>query len=480
MRFFGFVFILCFGFSVFAAKAVSSKSASLKPSLPSTSSVPIKVSDLKKIFSEADVEKYVTSGQSVLGFFNSEFKTVSDPGVLDGGFAAEYFDLDYEAHLRPTMPEPYIPLSELTADTNTLLKLHKKYYSSIKGKVALRNYFQTAFIGLLHTVQSIKKVQVGLPNDGFTVLTNLILEQGRLITSSQKDTVTMVDFWWDYIWARFQNFPIDLIEVGNQKLRGVWLNEKDETFKRSIEKFLAAYSMVGLRKATNAVVYRDITNQILVRLAKNAYEIYSLREDQPALTKARIFKFKYEIKSGLTEDAEKTKREIAKEGLLLRFKKIWSDPRDSMMGFERSSWFSRLPTTLFRFVYNVYSLIRYFVGFLLITFPFDAAFIVVGLIILSFEGRVVFQKDYWPSYEFTKGNNKFLNGLRSVFRVTHNFVARLVNDLFFGFHMLFHYYTNDATNRNIRIGSSLLIFGMGLFFSSARTMVESFVAQMSI
>ena len=442
--------------------------------------MPTKLSDLRKIFAEAHVDKYVVSGQSVMGFFNTEFKIVADPLVLDGGFAAEYFDLEYEAHLRPTMPEPYISLSELTADTNTLLKLHKKYYSSIKGKVALRNYFQTSFIGLLHTIQSIKKVQVGLPYDGFTVLTNLILEQGRLITSSQKETVTMVDFWWDYIWARFQNFPIDLIELGNQKLRGVWLNEKNDNFKKSIEKFLAAYSMVGLRKATNPVVYRDITNQILVRLAKNAYEIYVIREDSQAAAKARIFKFKYEIKSGLTEDAEKTKREIATEGLKNRFKKLWIEPRDAFFNADKTSVFITIPNALFRFLYNVYALIRYFVGFLLITFPFDGAFILVGLVILSFEGRVVFQKEYWPRYEYTFGTRKYVNVMGVILQRTHNFFARIINDICFGFHMLFHYYTSDTANRNIRIGASLLMFGMGLFFSSARTMVESFVAQMSI
>jgi len=462
-----------FSFSAFAAKSSFANSTI-------SATAAIKLSDLRKIFSESHVDKYVTSGQSVLGFFNDEFKTVADPNVLDGGFAAEYFDLDYEAHLRPTMPEPYISLAELTADTNSLLKLHKKYYSAIKGKVALRNYFQTAFIGLLHSVQSIKKVQVGLPYDGFTVLTNLILEQGRLITSSQKDSVTMVDFWWDYIWARFQNFPVDLVELGNQKLRGVWLNEKDETFKKGIEKFLAAYSMLGLRKSTNPVVYRDITNQILVRLAKNAYEIYLLREDNQAANKARIFKFKYEIKSGLSEDAERTKREIAKEGLITRFKKIWFEPRDAFYAIDNSSLLTRIPRAILRFLYNIYALIRYFIGFLLITFPFDGAFIVVGLIILSFEGRVVFQKDYWPALAIAPVRNRFLNGFLKALQKIHNVIARITNDIGFGFHMLFHYYTNDNANRNVRIGSSLLMFGMGLFFSSARTMVESFVAQMSL
>lgn len=443
-------------------------------------SVPFKLSDLKKVFVEKKLEKYVISGQTIMKFFDDEFKITADPLILDGGFAAEYFDLEYEAHLRPNMPEPYPTLSELTNDTNSLLKLHKKYYSFIKGKVAFRNYFQTAFIGLIHTIQSIKKVQVGMPFDGFTVLTNLIVEQGRLITSSQKESVTMVDFWWDYIWARFQNFPIDLVELGNQKLRGVWLNEKNEDFKKTIEKFLAAYSMLGLRKATNPVIYRDITNQILVRLAKNAYEIYMLREDHQAIMKARIFKFKYEIKSGLTEDAEKTKREIAKEGLLTRFKKIWSDPKETFLNSDKSSIIIKTATAVMRFCYNIYALIRYFIGFLLITFPFDAAFIVVGLIILSFEGRVVFQNEYWPRYDFVPTGNKYFNLMNGVLKRTHNFFARIVNDICFGFHMLFHYYTNDNANRNVRIGSSLLMFGMGLFFSSARTMVESFVAQMSI
>lgn len=441
----------------------------------------LKLSDLKKIFIEKNLDKYVTSGLTVINFFDQEFKITADPMILDGGFAAEYFDLEYEANLHPNLPEPYLGLSELTIDTNNLLKLHKKYYSTIKGKIALRNYFQTAFIGLLHSIQSIKKVQVGLPFDGFSVLTNLTLEQGRLITSNQKESVTMTDFWWDYIWARYLNFPIDLVELGNQKLRGVWLNEKNENSKKSIEKFLAAYSMLGLRKATNPVVYRDITNQILVRLAKNAYEIYLLREDHQAASKARIFKFKYEIKSGLTEDAEKTKREIAKEGLLTRIKKLWSEPRDVLISAENANIFSGIIKATIRLLFNIYALIRYFVGFLLITFPFDGAFIVAGLIILSIEGRAVFQNNYWPLFEYTKTSKyQFLNFIILLLKKIHNFFARFINTICFGFHMLFHYYTNDNANRNVRLGSSLLIFGLGLFFSSARTMVESFVAQMSI
>ncbi len=439
----------------------------------------LKLSDLKKIFKDQKIEKYVVSGQSVIKFFDQEFKIVASPSVLDGGFSAEYFDLEYTAQLRPNQPEPFISLNDLTEDTNTLLKLHKKFYSQIKGKVFLRNYFQTAFIGLVHTIEAFKKVQVGLPRDGYTVLTGLILDQGRLITSTQKELVTMTDFWWDYLWGHFLNSPIDLVELGNQKLRGVWLNEKKDLYKKSIEKFLAGYSMLGLRRATAPVVYRDITNQIYVRLAKNAYEIYTLRDDQKALSKARVYKYKYETKSGLTEDAERTKREIAKEGLVDRFKKIYSSPLDYLNETE-DSLIPKLLKALRALIYNIYYFIRYFIGFLLITFPFDAALIVAGLIILSVEGRAAFQNEFWPYVAFTNKKNKFLNLPNSVFRVLNNFFARIVNDLFFGFQMLFHYYTSDEANRNIRIGSSLLIFGLGLFFSSARTMVESFVAQLAL
>lgn len=441
---------------------------------------PVKSSDFKTEFAEKNLTKYIVSGQSVIKFFNEEFTIIADPNILDGGFSAEYFDLEYEAHLRPNIPEPYIGLTEVTQDTNTLLKLHKKYYSKIKGQVALRNYFQTAFIGLLHTIGALKKVQVGLPAESYNVLTNLILEQGRLITSNQKEYVTMIDFWWDFIWAHFQNFPVDLIELGNQKLRGVWLNDKNDPYKKSIEKFLAGYSMMGLRKVTNPVVYRDITNQILVRLAKNAYEIYSLREDYPALTKARIFKYKYETKVGLTEEAERTKREIAKEGLSNRLKKVFTGPLDSLVNLDNKWLIVRIFKAIGALLFNFYSLTRYFVGFLLITFPFDAAFIAAGLIILSVEGRALFQNEFWPPFIYKPTNNKFNNFGNYLLQKINNFFARIINDLFFGFHMLFFYYTSDEANRNIRIGSSLLIFGLGLFFSSARTMVEAFVAQMSI
>lgn len=439
----------------------------------------LKLTDLRKIFIEKKLDKYVLSGQIVIKYFDHQFKKYSTPSVLDGGFSAEYFDLEYTAQLKPNQPEPFIDLIQLTQDTNTLLKLHKKYYSQIKGKVFLRNYFQTAFIGLVNTIEAFKKVQVGLPRDGYTVLTGLILEQGRLITSTQTEFVTMTDFWWDYIWGHFLNSPIDLVELGNQKLRGVWLNEKKDSYKKSIEKFLAGYSMLGLRKATSPVVYRDITNQIFVRLAKNAYEIYTLRNDSKALSKARVYKYKYETKSGLTEDAERTKREIAREGLTDRFKKIWTSPRDSFTNNEDSIFTSFLKA-LRALLYNIYYFIRYFVGFLLITFPFDAALIVAGLIILSVEGRAAFQNEFWPYFNFNKKKNKFLDLHNYLFKGLNNFFARIINDLFFGFQMLFHYYTSDEANRNIRIGSSLLIFGLGLFFSSARTMVESFVAQLAL
>lgn len=435
----------------------------------------VKLSDIKKTFVEKKLDKYVTSGQSVIKFYESIFDSVSNPSSLDGGFAAEYFDLEYQANLRPNVPEPYLTLAELTADTNSLLKMHRQYYNKIKNHVFLRNYFQTAFIGMLHTLESISRVQVGSSQDGFTVLSNLILEHGRLITSDQKTLVTMTDFWWDYIWAYFQNYPIDLVELGNQKLRGVWLNEKKDDFKKRIEKFLASYSMLGLRKATNPVVFRDITNQLFVRLSKNAYEIYNLRQDEKALSKARIFKYKYETKSGLTEDAEKTKREIAREGLATRFKKLFSSNTNP-----NSNFIEKIAVSINSFIYNLYSLVRYFVGFLLITFPFDGAFIIAGLIILSIEGRSQIKKEFLITPKLKPAKKWYWMFLRlSLYKVQSTF-SRVVNDLVFGVQMLAHYYTSDEANRNVRIGSSLLIFGLGLFFSSARTMVESFVAQMSI
>jgi len=439
----------------------------------------LKLNDLKKTFAEKNLTKYVVSGQSVIKFFDQTFRQVSAPYTLDGGFAAEYFDLEYQAHLRPNIPEPYLSLADLTLDTNNLLKLHRRYYGKIKNQIFLRNYFQTAFIGLLHTIVSIKKVQVGLSLDGYTVLTNLILEHGRLITSDQKSLVSMTDFWWDYMWAYFQSYPIDLVELGNQKLRGVWINEKKEDYKKRIEKFLAAYSMLGLRKATPPIIYRDITNQLFVQLAKNAYDIYNLRHDPKALSKARIFKFKYETKSGLTEEAEKTKREIAKEGLVTRFKKLFTEPQ-IRFGQTDKTLIERFVSATSGFLYSLYALIRYFVGFLLITFPFDAAFIIVGLMILSIEGRIKFKTEFIRFRPMPKSVKSWQRALKWPVYKFNSFFTRVLNDLAFSVQMLVHSYTNDSTTRNVRIGSSLLIFGMGLFFSSARTMVESFVAQMSL
>ncbi|OFZ35350.1 MAG: hypothetical protein A3D17_08185 [Bdellovibrionales bacterium RIFCSPHIGHO2_02_FULL_40_15] len=439
----------------------------------------LKLSDLKKIFIQKKLDKYISEGQVVMKYLDKEFKRVANPTTLDGGFAVEYFDLEYKIYLRPTQPDPFVSLTELTADTNALLDLHKRYYSQIKRKVFLRNYFQTAFIGMVNTLEALRKVQVGVPRDGYSVLSNLILEQGRLITSTQKDFVTMTDFWWDYIWAHYMGSPVDLIELGNQKLRGVWLNEKRDTYKRTIEKFLAGYSMFGLRKGLSPAVYRDITNQIYLQLSKNAYEIYALRNDQPALAKARVFKYIYETKLGLTEDAERTKREIAKEGLKIRIKRLWNGPREALYSEQNSMAINGLKA-LRTFLYNFYFLIRYLIGFLLITFPFDAALIVAGLIILSVEGRVIFQDEFWPTTRRSRKKNVFLNVTHNSIKILNNFFARIINDIIFGFRMLFHYYTSDETNRNIRIGSSLLIFGMGLFFSSARTIVETFVSQLSL
>ncbi len=445
----------------------------------SASAQTVKLSDVKKKFTELNLQKYVVSGQSVIKFFDETFKKVSSPETFDGGFAAEYFDLEYQAHLRPNIPEPYLTLNELTTDTNNLLKLHRKYYSRIRNKVFVRNYFQTAFIGLLHTIYSIKKVQVGLSLDSYNVLGNLVLEQGRLISSDQKSFATMTDFWWDYAWSYFQAYPIDLVEIGNQKLRGVWLSEKKEDYKKRIEKFLASYSMLALRKATPPLIYRDVSNQLFVQLSKNAYDIYNLRHDPKALSKARLFKYKYETKSGLTEEAEKTKREIAKEGLVSRFKKMWTEPTSRF--FEsNTSFFSKILNSITSFIYNLYSLMRYFVGFLLITFPFDAAFILVGLIILSVEGRLQFHQEFIQSSTSLPNYTSFKKAFTTSVRQILSVFIRIINDLVFSVQMLYHVYTSDAVTRNVRIGSSLFIFGLGLFFSSARTMVESFVAQMSL
>jgi hypothetical protein len=439
----------------------------------------LKIANLKKIFAENNLEKYVTSGRSVIGFYEETFDKVSNPNTLDGGFAAEYFDLEYQVHLRPNVAEPYLSLSQLTIDVNALLKFHRKYYSKIKNQVFLRNYFQIAFIGLVHTIESIKKVQVGLPQDGYNVLTNLILEHGRLITSDQKSLVTMTDFWWDFIWAYFQDYPVDLVELGNQKLRGVWLSEKKDDYRKRIEMFLASYSMLGLRKATSPIVFRDITNQLNVRLSKNAYEIYSLRKDEKALTKARIFKYKYETRSGLTEDAERTKREIARAGVSARFKKLFYEPVD-IFSEGTGNIVNRVLAATSHFFFGLYSFIRYLVGFLLITFPFDGAFIVAGLIILSIEGRELFKKEFLIVPKISAAKTRSQHRLKKIYSRFVGIMVRAINDLAFSLQMLVYSYTSDTINRHVRIGSSLLIFGMGLFFSSARTMVESFVAQMAI
>jgi hypothetical protein len=106
---------------------------------------------------------------------------------------------------------------------------------------------------------------------------------------------------------------------------------------------------------------------------------------------------------------------------------------------------------------------------------------VIGLIILSVEGRAQFEKEIWKSTPAPSKKNKNIKFylLFTVYKLK-SFSARIVNDLTFGVQMLIHSYTSDTTTKNVRIGSSLLIFGLGLFFSSARTMVEAFVAQMSV
>ena len=70
----------------------------------------LKLSEVKTLFAEKNLEKYVVSGQSVMGFFEGVFENVSNPSTLDAGFAAEYFDLEYQVNLRPNVAEPYITL----------------------------------------------------------------------------------------------------------------------------------------------------------------------------------------------------------------------------------------------------------------------------------------------------------------------------------------------------------------------------------
>ena len=145
------------------------------------------------------------------------------------------------------------------------------------------------------------------------------------------------------------------------------------------------------------------------------------------------------------------------------------------------SFFSKASTSVERLVRGVFSAITYGIGFLFIATPIELILILTALVILSKQGQTFYRERIHGIPALARYHRIYRrDGWRRVPSFAKSIVQSLAQEGKLAWRMFVASYTSAAVPFYSKVATSLLLFGVGLYFNSARNLVETVVNQVTM
>ncbi|MGE0632528.1 MAG: hypothetical protein AB7O96_08980 [Pseudobdellovibrionaceae bacterium] len=446
-------------------------------------------SDLAKIIRHAQLEKYEKAGSSVKRSVKLLFKNELDSPQIWSATPVETWDFNYSEKIKPGVLENLTEgqteqgqhdLQIFYADVNRALALKTKFKTSYRSNPHVRKKLQNIFIGLLHVLDVKIRVHIDSSLDDLIRLRRFLLTQGTFYSSGKNAKLRLDDIWWDLLWLRGLSYSHDLVELHLEKVAAI-ANKQDMQWKSRLDRYYVALSLMVLKKNPGIVSTREKPFAVSLRIAHRATEKAEQMDFPQAVVKElKLDLYKYLTQSGQSHEARQLKKEIAMDLFFEKGRNVFThtlEPWDD----KKIDVIEKTTSSVSHFFETVLVFITYGIGFIFVATPIELILVLSGLFILAHQGHHFFGtqrksfKKLWKQHRiFTKkGIRKLPNLMRDSWDLTRE-------DFRTAWKMFVASYTSAGVPFYSKVAASLLMFGVGLYFNSARSMVETVMSQMAM
>lgn len=437
--------------------------------------------DVARDIKRLNLREYEKAGEQVSSFLRRNLiglsETVPDASLI------ERFDHAYQEKLRPgaleklsLKPRP-LGAESFIADVHRVLELRARNQTAFRKDYRARQRIQNVFIGALHVLDIEIRTELDSSIDDLIRVRRFLLSQGTFIANSGR--LVSNDVWWDWLWLRGHGYASDLVELHLQKI-GAISRQVGPAWQERLRHHGLSTGLYALRRNTQPVMGEEKPSVVSLRLTNTALALAGASAPVPVLKELKLYLYRGLQANGQTYEASQVKKDIAMDLFLAKGWQIVKSPAEPWSRKDLGL-FSKVIASFGQLFRSVVTFVTYGAGFLFVATPIEMILVVLAVVILALQAHRyfdvqkrgfsalwtdhrLFEKDGWrrlPSF-LLDGQNVLREELKLAWRM---FVAS---------------YTMTGVPFFSKIAASLLLFGVGLYFNSARSLVEAVVAQMTM
>lgn len=291
------------------------------------------------------------------------------------------------------------------------------------SKLKLRTKYENLFSGLLRAVQIASNYNVGLNRESYLKLTDQIYSQTFEIFDLSEKNYNFRDLFWDYQFLRALQFPTDLTHIHTARLLA-----KEDHFRGKpgvgYRGWVAAISSVALEKDHFIRIDKP---EYVDALYKQSYAFYSDSQDHQSLRRVQKSYLRVQTKDGAQDQVYQIRCELARQQILIAVEDL------------QNGWnFAKL-----------FKIVNLLIGYIFVALPLELILLIIACAVLWYQGR----------QNLTSEEQKKLGFARMTWI------------------MFTRSYTGTHSNFYSKLASSLILFGVGLYFNSAKTLLENLITQ---
>lgn len=437
---------------------------------------------LNRALTQDSAGRYEPAGAAVSKAIAADFSRLAKKSSTEE--FAERLDAAYSEKTRPGRLEKISLMSlhdrtgVFSEEVRRAVELRRGMGTAYRQDPALRLRMENVLVGALHVIDTELRSELHVDTDELWKLRRYLLSQGTFISSDSSAKLTTADLWWDWMWVRGYSYPADLVELHLQKVERIAKNAGPKK-RAELNKYAVSLTIHALKKATPVVLDREKIAAVDLRLVQRALEKVGTT-DAAAEKVLKLHLYRLLQLNGETYEASQLKKEIAMDLFLSKGKTIILSPAEPWSR-QDLSFFSKATSSIERLVRGLFSAITYGIGFIFIATPIELILILSALTILSKQGQAFYNERIHGIPALARRHRIYhLDGWRRVPSFLKGIIQNLMHEGRLAWRMFVASYTSATVPFYSKVATSLLIFGVGLYFNSARNLVEAVVNQVTM
>lgn len=437
--------------------------------------------DVNKDIKSLNLREYEKAGEQVSAFLRKTLVKMSD--TVPDTSLTEKFEHAYLEKLRPgtlerlSLKQRPLGAESFIADVHRVLELRQRNQLAFRTDYKVRRRIQNVFVGALHALDIEIRTELDSSIDDLMRVRRFLLSQGTFVANSGR--LTTDDIWWDWLWLRGHGYASDLTELHLQKMN-VISRQVGAAWKERLRHHGLSTALYALRRNTQPVLVEEKASVVSLRLTNLALDLAGASAPTPVIKELKLYLYRGLQANGQTYEASQVKKEIAMDLFLAKGWQIVKSPAEPWsrkdLGF-----FSKFIASLGQLFRSVATFITYGAGFLFVATPIELILVILAVTTLALQAHRYFDvqkrglRSLWRDHRLLSEN-----GWRRIpsFLMDGQKIVR--DELALAWRMFVASYTMTGVPFFSKLAASLLLFGIGLYFNSARSLVEAVVAQMTM